>query len=108
MATVHYLIVRHLAAPDEVERHAAEHIAYLRKFHDAGVFLASGQTVPPADGGVIVAHGVDRDAILRITEEDVFRRRGLSSYEVITAGVRRGHPLLLGLLDEPVNGVAVP
>jgi uncharacterized protein YciI len=100
MNIVHFLIVRHLAAPDEVEQHAAGHIAYLRKYHAAGVFLASGQTVPPADGGVIVASGPDRAAIEKIIMEDTFLQRGLSAYEVITVRVRRGHPTLVDLLDE--------
>ncbi|WUH98734.1 hypothetical protein OHR68_35325 [Spirillospora sp. NBC_00431] len=47
-------------------------------------FLVSGQTVPSAWGGAIVAGGIDRLAVERITAEDPFVVAGVARYTVTT------------------------
>jgi uncharacterized protein YciI len=97
---LHLLVVKHLKHPDEVERHAAGHIAYLKKYHAEGTFIASGQTVNPEEGGAIIAAGVGREELEKIIAEDVFLQRGLSSYEIVSINVRRSHPVVAELLEQ--------
>lgn len=97
MPVLHVLIVRHVAAPELVAPHVAQHVAYLERHHESGTFLLSGPAVLEEHGGVIVAHG-DRDEVERITREDAFVRAGVSTYEIVTINARRIHPALEDLL----------
>jgi uncharacterized protein YciI len=58
------------------------HVAYLKKYYDAGTFVLSGRKIP-RDGGVIVAVGESRERIEAIAREDPFHARGLSDFRVI-------------------------
>ena len=58
-----------------------EHVAFLERHYEAGHFLASGRKVPRT-GGVILADGLDRDALERVLAEDPFHREGFADYEV--------------------------
>jgi uncharacterized protein YciI len=60
----------------------APHMAYLKKYYDAGVFVLSGRKVP-RDCGVILATGASRESIETIAREDPFHVRGLSDFRVI-------------------------
>lgn len=95
---LHLLILRYLVPMTEVEPHVAHHVRYLERHHGDGVFLASGQTVPVDEGGAIVARGVDRERIERITADDPFVRAGVAGYEIVTITAGRVHPDLSGLL----------
>ena len=60
----------------------APHMAYLKKYYDAGVFVVSGRKIP-REGGVILAVGETRERIEAIAREDPFHARGLSDFRVI-------------------------
>jgi uncharacterized protein YciI len=60
----------------------APHMAYLKKYYDAGVFVLSGRKIP-RDGGVILAVGESRERIEAIAREDPFHARGLSDFRVV-------------------------
>lgn len=95
---LHVFVVRHLASSETVEAHAAEHIAYLQRYHAEGIFLASGQLLDQAEGGIILAHGVSRARAEQISAEDPFVQRELSRHEISTFRVRRAPAELLALL----------
>ncbi|WP_163991583.1 YciI family protein [Pyxidicoccus caerfyrddinensis] len=95
---LHLLVLRYRVAEHEAEPYVAEHVRYLERHHRAGTFLVSGQTVPSAHGGAIVARGVDRAAVERITTEDPFVRAGVAEYMVTTIDPGRVHPALAELL----------
>ncbi|MFH8984428.1 YciI family protein [Streptomyces varsoviensis] len=95
---LHLLRLRYTGAEDEVAPYIAGHVAYLERHHAAGTFLVSGQTVPTSEGGAIIAHGVDRDAIERITAEDPFVTSGVAEYTVTTIAPGRAHPALADVL----------
>ncbi len=65
----------------EVDRHLADHVEFLRKQYERGVFIASGRKVPRT-GGVILAHSVSREELNRILEEDPFKKGRVAEYEV--------------------------
>lgn len=94
-----HLLLLHYTVPErEAEPFVAAHVAFLERHHRDGTFLVSGQTVPSAQGGAIVAAGIDRPAVERITAEDPFVVAGVATYTVTTIAPGRVHPALAGLL----------
>ncbi|MEO3872871.1 hypothetical protein ABGB18_28995 [Nonomuraea sp. B12E4] len=61
--------------------------------------MLSGQTVPSALGGAIVAYGVDRVAAERMAAEDPFVVAGVATYTVTTIDVGRVHAALTAVLE---------
>lgn len=83
---------------EDVEKHLAEHVEFLNRQYDAGVFIASGRRVPRT-GGVILATGVERAALESILELDPFKREGIAEYEVVEfvpTKMKAGFEALLG------------
>jgi uncharacterized protein YciI len=60
----------------------APHMAYLKKYYDAGIFVISGRKIP-RDGGVILAVGESRERVEAIAREDPFHARGLADFRVV-------------------------
>ncbi|XVQ14442.1 YciI family protein [Spirillospora sp. CA-255316] len=102
--TLHLLIVRYTGTEEAAEPYFREHAAYLDRHHAAGTFLASGQTVPAAQGGAIVARGIDRAEIEEITAQDPFVRAGVAAYTIVTIDAGRVHPGLAALLGANAPG----
>jgi uncharacterized protein YciI len=73
------------------------HQEYLDRYLAEGVFLMWARRVPRT-GGVILAHGVNRDRIEVIAGEDPFARTGAATYEVVEIAPMGGVPELLALL----------
>ena len=66
----------------EIDAHMATHIAFLRKYYDAGNFIVSGRKIP-RDGGIIVAVGESKAAIEKLVAEDPFHKHGLADFRII-------------------------
>ncbi|MFE5675751.1 YciI family protein [Streptomyces erythrochromogenes] len=66
---------------EAVEDEMDAHIAWLDGYYAAGVFLASGRKVP-RDGGVILAGGVSRAEIEKISTQDPFVVAGVCAYRI--------------------------
>ncbi|MBT2448942.1 hypothetical protein J7F03_17945 [Streptomyces sp. ISL-43] len=69
------------APVEAVEEEMDAHIAWLDGYYAAGIFLASGRKVP-RDGGVILAGGVSRAEIEKISAEDPFTLAGVCTYRI--------------------------
>ncbi|PPK98432.1 uncharacterized protein YciI [Kineococcus xinjiangensis] len=82
----------------EVDAALAEHVAWLGRQYDDGVFAASGRRVPRV-GGVILAAGLTRDELERRLAGDPFRMRGLAEYAVEEFVPSRVAPGLEQLLE---------
>lgn len=65
-----------------IDAHMRAHVAYLKKYYDAGVFLVSGRKIP-RDGGVIVAVAESRARVEAIAAEDPFVARGLADARIV-------------------------
>lgn len=100
MSTLHLLSLRYTTSEGEAEPFVAAHIDFLERHHRDGTFLVSGQTVPSAQGGAIVAAGIGRAAAERITAEDPFVVAGVAEYTITTINPARTHPALAGVLNE--------
>jgi uncharacterized protein YciI len=104
---LHLLLLQYTASEQEAAPFVAAHVDFLERHHRDGTFLVSGQTVPSAQGGAIVAGGIDRSAVERITAEDPFVVAGVARYAVTTIDPGRVHPALadvLGVGDSQVRG----
>ncbi len=107
MGMVHLLFLQYTGSEQAAEPFVADHVLFLERHHREGTFLLSGQTVPSAEGGAIVACGVDRAAVERIVAEDPFVVAGVAKYTVVTIDPGRVHPALadvLGVDEARVRG----
>lgn len=66
---------------DEVDALIPEHIQFLDRYYEAGVFLMSGRKVPRT-GGVILAAAESRAALDAILAQDPFYKMEVARYEV--------------------------
>lgn len=66
----------------EIDAHMAAHVAFLKKYYDAGNFVVSGRKIP-RDGGIIVSVGKSKDEIERIVREDPFHQHGLADFRIV-------------------------
>jgi uncharacterized protein YciI len=67
---------------ERIDRSMKAHVAFLKKYYDAGHFLVSGRKIP-RDGGIIVAVGESREQIEGIVRADPFVSGGLADFKVI-------------------------
>jgi uncharacterized protein YciI len=65
-----------------IDAHMREHMAFLKKYYAAGVFVASGRKIP-RDGGIILATCDSRERLEAIVREDPFFTHGLADLRVI-------------------------
>ena len=66
---------------EEVDNHAARHIAFLDKFFAQQKFIVSGRQ-NPRTGGVIIAANVTRLELEHIIKEDPFYEHDLAEYDI--------------------------
>jgi uncharacterized protein YciI len=89
---LHLLLLHYTTTEQDAAPFVQDHVAYLDKHHDDGTFLVSGQSVPTSVGGAVLAHGVDRATIERITAQDPLVVAGVARYTVTTITPRLVHP----------------
>ena len=65
----------------QIDAHMKAHVAFLKKYYDAGHFLVSGRKIP-RDGGIILALGESRERIEAIMKEDPFCKKGLADVRI--------------------------
>ncbi|HLQ56220.1 MAG TPA: YciI family protein [Streptosporangiaceae bacterium] len=98
---MHVLILRYTVPIESAEPHVPDHAEYLQRQHADGVFVLSGQAVPPEDGEVIVATGLDRTQIEQLAATDPLVTAGVGAYEILTIPPDRAHPDLADVLGLP-------
>lgn len=81
MGGVFVLELNYTAQLSDVDEHLDEHVEWLTRGYDAGVFLASGRK-NPRDGGIIVAVGDDRVRIEKLAATDPFVVAGVCEYRI--------------------------
>jgi len=78
-----YIVELTYVAPlSAIDNAMKAHVAFLNRNYAAGTFIASGRKIP-RDGGIILATGESREAILAIMEQDPFYTQGLATFRVI-------------------------
>ncbi|HBR96979.1 MAG TPA: GTP cyclohydrolase [Gammaproteobacteria bacterium] len=86
------VLLTYVAELSEVEKHLADHLAYLDRCYAQGVFIASGPKVPRT-GGLILAVSPTRDALEVILADDPFIQQGIAQYEMTEFVPRKTAPL---------------
>lgn len=66
----------------EIDALLDEHVAFLKRNYDLGLFLLSGRQVPRT-GGVILARAESREQLLDVLEQDPFKRTGAARYDIM-------------------------
>ncbi|HEX3597931.1 MAG TPA: YciI family protein [Polyangiaceae bacterium] len=66
----------------DIDAHMTAHVAFLKKYYDAGKFVVSGRKIP-RDGGIIIAVAEERAEVEAIIREDPFHAHGLADFRVI-------------------------
>lgn len=66
---------------DQVNMHLDAHRAFLGRYYDQGLFIASGPKIP-RDGGVILAV-CDAKQAKEIIAEDPFYKNGIAEYRMM-------------------------
>lgn len=105
---LHLLSLRYTGSEQEAAPYVAAHVAFLERHHRDGTFLVSGQTVPPSEGGAIVAAGVDRGTAERLTAQDPFVVAGVAAYTITTIAPGRVHPALADVLAADPARIRAP
>ena len=78
-----YVVLLTYTAPlEEIDYNLADHVAWVTKHYEAGLFLASGRR-DPRTGGVIITRPMSRDKLNVLLATDPLALRHLVHYEVI-------------------------
>ena len=77
----------------DVEAHRPDHVAYLERYYEQGIFLMSGRKEPRV-GGVIVMQADSRKQVEGIISEDPFNQAGIADYEIIEFTPTKTAPVL--------------
>lgn len=92
------VLLTYTAPLDQIDAHLEEHVRYLKRQYEAGVFLASGRRVPRT-GGVILAKAQSLDAMWEVLAQDPFHQHGVARYEVIEFTPSLAQPYLAELVE---------
>lgn len=76
------VILKFAANKNQAPTHMSDHINWINKGFEDGVFLLTGSVQPNA-GGSIIAHKLSREALDERLQQDPFVEHGVVSVEVI-------------------------
>ncbi|NDV21807.1 YciI family protein [Desulfovibrio sp. JC022] len=79
---MYILNLRYIKPLEEIDALLDEHIKFLEKHYDQGIFIASGRKVPRT-GGVILTKNITLEKLEKAINEDPFKREGVAEYEII-------------------------
>lgn len=66
---------------EEVDALVDDHIEYLKKQYEKGIFIASGRKVPRT-GGIILARAISLEELDQVIAEDPFHINGVAEYNI--------------------------
>lgn len=64
-----------------VEQYLPEHVEFLKRQYEQGLFLVSGRKVPRT-GGLMIIRQMDRQLLDSILAQDPFYRQGIAEYQI--------------------------
>ncbi|MBL4639910.1 MAG: hypothetical protein JKY57_05210 [Kordiimonadaceae bacterium] len=80
--------LEYTAPLEQIEPLMAEHMVFVNKGYETGLFLASGPKVPRS-GGIILAVSNSKEKLEKLLEEDPFHTQGVVRYSVTEFHPRR-------------------
>ncbi len=66
---------------DRIDALLEEHVQFLKRQYEAGIFVASGRKIPRT-GGIILAKADDIEALRRQLADDPFHRENVARYDI--------------------------
>jgi uncharacterized protein YciI len=82
---------------EELDKHMAAHVKFLREYYKRNVFVASGRKVPRT-GGIILALASSKEEVEKIIHEDPFHKLKLAEFSITEFLTSQYHPELKDLL----------
>lgn len=89
------ILLRYIRPLDEVDAVRPRHLEFLDRGFQNGRYVLAGRGVP-AEFGVLVARGTDRQAAVELAEADPYVESGVAEYELLQFQARRTQPGLEG------------
>ena len=86
----------YLKPVEEIDALMHDHVEWLKKGYDEGLFVASGRRVPRT-GGVILARSGDEQALVDFLARDPFAIHGAARFDVVEFSATKTVPGLEGL-----------
>jgi uncharacterized protein YciI len=74
-------ILTYVVPIEQIDAAGKDHVAWLQRGYDSGVFLVSGRRVPRA-GGIILASAASAEEVEAWMSRDPFQLRGLATVEI--------------------------
>lgn len=74
-------VLTYVAPIEQIDAAGKDHVAWLQRGYDQGVFLASGRRVPRT-GGIILASAASVEEVEAWMRQDPFQSRGLATAEI--------------------------
>ncbi|MDD2358385.1 MAG: YciI family protein [Thiovulaceae bacterium] len=71
----------YLVPLEEVDKHLADHVDYLKEQYTLGNFIVSGRKVPRS-GGIIFSKMDSLEKLQAVLEKDPFKIANLATYEI--------------------------
>lgn len=75
------VVLTYVALIEQIDAAGKDHVAWLQRGYDQGVFLASGRRVPRT-GGIILASAASVEEVHAWMHQDPFQSRGLATAEI--------------------------
>lgn len=82
MTVIYVISLNYLRPLDEIDLLIPEHVEWLEKGYEDGIFLASGRKIPRT-GGVILARSDNPESLQARLDLDPFQKAGLVATEII-------------------------
>ncbi|PTN09386.1 YciI family protein [Mangrovibacterium marinum] len=79
----------------QVEPYFEPHIAFVKRYVEAGNFLLTGKKIPRT-GGLILAQVESREKLITLLNEDPFMELDLADFEITEIQLSQVSPELLG------------
>jgi len=79
---MYFLIVSYSKPPEIAEQYFKEHCAWLHKYIDEGIFLASGPKKSKL-GGAILVRSIDKQQLNKILEENIYFKEDVVEYLIV-------------------------
>lgn len=82
MSLIYVMILNYIKPLEDVDAEMDNHIKWLEKGYEEGVFIASGKQVPRV-GGIILAKSDSLEKLQERNQEDPFQKAGLVEVKII-------------------------
>lgn len=79
---MYILVVSYSKPPEVVEQYFKAHCAWLHKYVNAGIFLASGPKKSHL-GGCVLVRSIEKEQLKKILEEDSYFKEDVADYLII-------------------------